>query len=363
MQEVRVKTFARASLSLIAFSILFVASSVAADVCGARVDVKQIGMTPNEDGTRTVRYRASVQTDQVTCAKVSFSILRSYIKPDGTAFEDVIPVDIQVPGRAVDVEGETLANTRRLIYWRAEKITCEPCAKGEVAATNVPPAPVPATARRRPATGGAAAAPAAPSSDEGGMKLPGKKAVLIGGAAAAVGGAALVLGGSSSAAAPDAEATPTPSPGPAATNPPASTPAPTPTPTPAGPRVFPGAPPAPPASAEEGDITLLSTDPPNGNSVPASKGTVGVQLQVFIDKVTPNMRLEVDIFSGGETCLRDTSAPLDIAAKQPTILVMSMPNVRRCTAPFRTTLVRALLIDAAGTKLTRDFPLQLDFMP
>jgi hypothetical protein len=338
----------------------------AADVCGARVDVRQIGMTSNDDGTRTVRYRASVQTDQVTCAKVTFSIIRSYIKPDGTAFEDAIPVDIQVPGRAVDVEGETLANTRRLIYWRAERISCQPCADGGKG--NVPAAPVPgAPSSRRPAASGGSTAPTtiASSDSDGGVKV-GKKAMLIGGAAAALGGAALVVSGSGGAAA-EGEETPSPSPSPAATNAPSATatpaPGPTPTAAPSGPRVLPGAPPALPDSAETGDLNLLSTDPPDGNSVAASRGTVGIQLQVYIEKVTSNMRLEVQIFSGGETCLRDTSAPLDIKAKQPSILAMPLPNVRRCTAPFRTTLLRALLLDANGTKLARDYPIQLDFMP
>ena len=127
--------------------------------------------------------------------------------------------------------------------------------------------------------------------------------------------------------------------------------------------MLPGSAPPLPPSAEDGDLNLLSTDPPNGNSVPASRGTVGVQLQVFIEKVTSNMRLEVQMFSGSEACIKDTSAPIDIKANQPTILAMPMPNVRRCTAPFRTTLLRAALIDANGTKLARDFPLQLDFLP
>ena len=351
------KRLNRASFVLAGAAVLLGGRSEAADVCGAQVTVRQIGMTPNDDGTRTVRYRASVETDQVTCAKVSFSIIRSYIKPDGTAFEDAIPVDIQVPGRAVDVEGETLANTRRLIYWRAEKVACLPCAAGSAA--NVPAAPVPGSTRRT-ATGTTTTAAKA---DSGGGVHVGKTAVLIGGAAAVAGGAALMLGGSSGSAAEGTEATPTPAP----TSPPSSTPVPTAgptaTPVPSGPAVLPGSAPPLPPSAEDGDLNLLSTDPPNGNSVPASRGTVGVQLQVFIEKVTSNMRLEVQMFSGSEACIKDTSAPIDIKANQPTILAMPMPNVRRCTAPFRTTLLRAALIDANGTKLARDFPLQLDFLP
>jgi hypothetical protein len=178
MQEVRVERVSRASFFMMAGAALLLGGrSEAADVCGAQVTVRQIGMTPNEDGTRIVRYRASVETDQPTCAKVGFSIIRSYIKPDGTPFEDAIPVDIQVPGRAVDVEGETLANTRRLIYWRAEKVTCQPCAGGSAA--NVAAAPVPSSRR----AGGTVA------SREGGGAKVGKKAVLIGGAAVVAGGA------------------------------------------------------------------------------------------------------------------------------------------------------------------------------
>src|SRR5687767_11978438 len=110
----------RARLTFLVVGALSAAAAApAAEVCGARVSVRQIAMTPNEDGTRTVRYRASVETDQPACAQVSFTIVRSYIKPDGTNMEDMIPVDVQVPGRAVDVEGDTVAHTRRLIYWRA----------------------------------------------------------------------------------------------------------------------------------------------------------------------------------------------------------------------------------------------------
>ena len=372
-----------------------------AQPCGARVTVRQIGMTTNEDGTRTLRYRASVQTDQSACTKVTFTIIRSYIKPDGAAVEDAIPVQVQVPGRAIDVEGETLANTRRLIYWRADRVSCQPCGDQ---ATGVPAAPVPAASSRPVPT----TAPPAETDDRAargssGPKL-GKKAALIGGGAAIVAtGAFVALGGSGSGAAPadgGKSGTPTARPTVAPTTPPLS-PVATPTPTPAGAtptatpvpggsptatpvvgstptatpaptstpssggtvRVLPGAPPAAPAGTAEGSMDLLDTDPPGGNTITAARSSVSTRFQVYIEEAGSDLRLEVQFWSGGQMCIRDVSSPLAIKAKEPIIVQMPVANVRQCTAPFRTTLVRAYLNDRSTPKLVQDFPLGFDFVP
>jgi hypothetical protein len=358
----------RASSLMAALPLVFQSvSPAAAQTCGARVTVRQIGMTANEDGTRTLRYRASVQTDQSACTKVAFTIIRSYIKPDGTAVEDAIPVEVQVPGRAIDVEGETLANTRRLIYWRADRVSCQPCSDQ---ATGVPAAPVPAASSRSVPT---SAPPVETEADAArGSRSPrvGRKVALIGGGAAIVAtGAFVALGGSGSAAAPADGATPTPSPAPRPTAgattpplPPAATATPTPAPS-AGPQVLPGAPPAAPAGTTEGSMDLLDSDPPGGNSIPASRSSISTRFQVYIEDAGADLRLEVQLWSGGQMCVRDVSSPLAIKAKEPIIVQMPVANVRRCTAPFRTTLIRAYLNDRSTPKLVQDFPIGFDFVP
>jgi len=340
---------------------LAAAGAQAAGVCGAAVTVRQIRLSPNEDGTRTVRYRATVQTDQPACARVSFTIIRSYIKPDGTAFEDAIPVEVQVPGRSVDVEADTIANTRRLIYWRAEKVTCEPCAG---TAGNLPAAPMPSSPSR--SSPGSAPAPEAQGGGDSGWTLPhvGPKAVIVGGAAAAVGTAAVLAMGGSGSATTGADATPAPRATGTATAAPTLAPTVAPTPTAAPtPTVFPGAPPASPGSSVTGDITLLGSDPVAGSSISAQASSFTVRLQLYTEAVGTDNRLEVQLWSGGQLCVRDTSAPIEIKVRQPYVISYPMANARTCVAPFRTTLMRVYLNDRGSPKLAFDFPVGFDFVP
>jgi hypothetical protein len=339
----------------IAAAVVPAAAAPAAEVCGARVSVRQIAMSQNEDGTRNVRYRASVETDQTSCARVSFTIVRSYLKPDGSNYEDMIPVEVQVPGRAVDVEGDTVADTRRLIYWRAEKVSCQPCAKST---GDRPMAPAPSYSTTSvPGTvdGG------------GGSRMGGKAAIVGGGAALVAGGAAVVLLGGGSGETADAPGTgsnptPRPTPRPTAGSTPAPTSAPTATPVPT-PVVFPGAPPAATGNTESGEITFVSSDPPAGTPISATRSSIGLRINLYIDRVGTDMRLEVQMWSGGEMCVRDTSAPLEIKARTPYAVTYPMSNTRRCNAPFRTTLTRIYLNDRGTPKLVQDFPVGFDFVP
>jgi hypothetical protein len=362
MQEVLVTavSFSRRALLVGAALALSVRAVDSAGVCGAQVTVRQIKLTPNADGTRTVRYRASVQTDQPACAVVSFTIIRSYIKPDGAAFEDAIPVEVDVPGR-VDVEADTIADTRRLIYWRAEKVTCRPCAGS---ASNAPAASAPSAAS-------SAAGDGSSSSGEAGWNVPrvGTKTVIAGGAAAAVvTGAVFMAGGSGGATGADSTPTPratavaTATATATATVPPAPTTAPSPTPAPT-PTVFAGAPPASPGSSVAGDITLLGSDPVAGSLVGAARNSITVRLQLYSEIVGSDNRLELQLWSGGQMCVRDTSAPLEIVARQPYVITFPMANARTCTAPFRTTLMRVFLNDRGTPKLAFDFPIGFDFVP
>jgi hypothetical protein len=345
--------------SLMAMATLAAAGAVeAADACGAQVSVRQVATTPNADGTRTVRYRATVQTDQTSCTRVTFTIMRSYIKTDGTAFEDAIPVDVQVEGRA-DVEADTVADTRRLIYWRAERVTCEPCASG-TKATGTTAAPAASAGRR-----------SAGRTDDAGLEKPkaGKKAALIaGGVAVAVGGAVLVGGGGGGSSDPVGTNNPNATPRPtsaAPTTAPTTAPTvapPTPTPEPT-PKVFPGAPPAAPTDSVNGELVLVSSDPPAGNPIAATRGTIALQIRLYADKVGTDNRLELQFWSGGQMCLQDTSAALDIKAQQPYLIQFPMPNNRRCSAPFRTTLIRVLLTDRGTPKIAEDFLTGFDFVP
>jgi hypothetical protein len=112
-----------------------------AQVCGARVTVREVARQVNDDGTRTLRYRANVLAEPAegtSCARVSFSVMRSYVKTDGTTAEAGIPVTVEVKKRSTNVDGEDVLATSRLVYWWADQVRCEPCS-GEV--TEAPPAP------------------------------------------------------------------------------------------------------------------------------------------------------------------------------------------------------------------------------
>jgi hypothetical protein len=116
--------------SIVGVLALLGPAGAGAQECGARVTVRQVGMKANEDGTRTLKYRARVEaaTESSQCAKVSFTVMRSYIRTDGQKLEDGIPVAVEADGR-VEVEGEDILATSKLVYWWADRVSCQPCAE------------------------------------------------------------------------------------------------------------------------------------------------------------------------------------------------------------------------------------------
>jgi hypothetical protein len=110
--------------------LALIPASVSADpVCGARVTVREVSRQPNDDGTRTLKYRASVQAEPAegtVCSRVSFSVMRSYVKADGSTAEAGIPMTLEVRKRST-VDGEDVLPTSRLVYWWADQVRCEPC--------------------------------------------------------------------------------------------------------------------------------------------------------------------------------------------------------------------------------------------
>jgi hypothetical protein len=101
----------------------------AAQVCAARATVRQMSASPNEDGTRTLRYRAHVQADReaAACTRVSFTVMRSYVGADGATREEGIPLTVEVKDQ-LEVDGEDVLATKKLVYWWTDRVTCEPCA-------------------------------------------------------------------------------------------------------------------------------------------------------------------------------------------------------------------------------------------
>jgi hypothetical protein len=145
-------------------------------VCGAHVTVREVGRQANDDGTRTLKYRATVLAEPAegaSCARVSFSVMRSYVKSDGSTAEGPIPVTLEVKKRNTTVDGQDVLATTRLVYWWADQIRCEPCT-GEVA---------PATGKAR--------SESRPDKDEKGSAKGRKKAAAALGAVAL--GAMLLL--------------------------------------------------------------------------------------------------------------------------------------------------------------------------
>jgi hypothetical protein len=114
--------------SIVGICALAAPAAVEAQSCGARVTVRQVGMKANEDGTRTLKYRAKVEADHGTsrCAKVQFTVMRSYVRTDGQKLEDGIPVTVEAEKRA-EVEGEDILATNKLVYWWADRVSCQPC--------------------------------------------------------------------------------------------------------------------------------------------------------------------------------------------------------------------------------------------
>jgi len=145
--------------SLLSMILLTGASPCAAQVCAARVKVHQVGMKANQDGTRTLRYQARVQTDSAgpACATVAFSVLGSYVKPGGATLEDTIPVAVDARRRTVVVEGEEVLPTSKLVYWRVDGVTCEPCPETARAQKGAPRAASTASRVGRGAVASAAA--------------------------------------------------------------------------------------------------------------------------------------------------------------------------------------------------------------
>lgn len=110
-------------------------------------------------------------------------------------------------------------------------------------------------------------------------------------------------------------------------------------------------------------MDLLDSDPPAGNTISAARSSITTRFQVYIEEGGADLRLEVQLWSGGEMCVRDVSSPLSIKAKEPIIVQLPVANVRRCTGSFRTTLMRAYLNDRSTPKLVQDFPVGFDFVP
>jgi hypothetical protein len=120
--------------------LALIPARVSADpVCGARVTVREVSRQPNDDGTRTLKYRASVQAEPAegaACSKVSFSVMRSYVKADGSTAEAGIPMTIEARKRSTVVDGEDVLPTSRLVYWWADQVRCEPCSGDPVASAS-----------------------------------------------------------------------------------------------------------------------------------------------------------------------------------------------------------------------------------
>jgi hypothetical protein len=147
-QEVKVKA-RNVALSMVV--VVGGAALVGAQpACGARVTVRQVGMQPNDDGTRTLKYRANVQIDPPgVCTRVSFSLMRSYVKGDGSTVEAGLPLAVEVQKRSTLLEGDDVLPTSRLVYWWTDDVRCEPCPGGQAAApaqTSRSSAPAPAAA-------------------------------------------------------------------------------------------------------------------------------------------------------------------------------------------------------------------------
>jgi hypothetical protein len=100
-----------------------------AQVCGARATVRQTAMKMNDDGTRTVRYRADVLADReaAQCTNVHLMVMRSYVKADGSTVEEGIPLSLEVHDRK-QFDGEEVLPTSKLVYWWTDRVRCEPCA-------------------------------------------------------------------------------------------------------------------------------------------------------------------------------------------------------------------------------------------
>jgi hypothetical protein len=105
-----------------------------AQSCGAQVSVRQVDKKQNEDGTRTLKYRATVQADPAAgCTRVSFDVIRSYVRHDGVTLEDPIPMSVEAHDQEV-VEAQDVLATSKLVYLRAERVSCQPCSSVAVAA-------------------------------------------------------------------------------------------------------------------------------------------------------------------------------------------------------------------------------------
>jgi hypothetical protein len=145
------------SVALLALLTMGAVPLVSAQTCGARVTVRQVGMQPNDDGTRTLRYRASVQIDPPgVCTRVSFSLMRSYVRSDGSTIEAGLPLSVEVEKRNTLLEGDDVLPTSRLVYWWTEQVRCEPCT-GETSTAAPPPAKAPKAAPAAPARASEAA--------------------------------------------------------------------------------------------------------------------------------------------------------------------------------------------------------------
>jgi hypothetical protein len=120
---------------VLAVSALALGSTpAAAQACGAHVSVRQVDKKQNEDGTRTLKYRAVVQADPAAgCTRVSFHVIRSYVRNDGVTLEEPIPMSVEAHDQEV-VEAEDVLATNKLVYWRADRVSCQPCAGVAVAA-------------------------------------------------------------------------------------------------------------------------------------------------------------------------------------------------------------------------------------
>jgi hypothetical protein len=128
-------------LAAVVTGLALLGGNASADpVCGARVTVREVGRQANDDGTRTLKYRAVVLADPAegaSCARVSFNVMRSYVKADGSTAEAGIPVAVDAKKRSTTVDGEDVLPTSPLVYWWADQVRCEPCA------AEAPPAAAP----------------------------------------------------------------------------------------------------------------------------------------------------------------------------------------------------------------------------
>jgi hypothetical protein len=125
-------------------TVLATGAASAGPVCGAHVTVREVGRQANDDGTRTLKYRATVlaePADGASCARVTFSVMRSYVKSDGSTTEGAIPVTLEVKKRNTTVDGEDVLATTRLVYWWADQVRCEPCSEASGAPAEAGPKP------------------------------------------------------------------------------------------------------------------------------------------------------------------------------------------------------------------------------